>query len=185
MVYSELSRLKPRRQIAPSALEPGSSSGWEPLRHGESPLCPALAFTNALAFLGVSEPIRISPRLRRRLIELSALEPAWDCENAIPPRPDVLANAIGTILALQAAVPGFEEPFVVPTIDGFTQLEWHTERRALEFEATENGWSIVGTAITPRGERVYYEADTARLDIEKLLAAFRWFAGLELLWPII
>jgi hypothetical protein len=118
-------------------------------------------------------------------MELSALEPGWDGDNAVPVRPEILANTIGLVLLLQAALPEFEEPFVAPTINGFTQLEWHAKRRILEFEATASGWSIVGSETTPRGERVYHEADTTRLDVDKLVAAFRWFAGLELLWPII
>ncbi len=184
MVYSELSRLRPRSQIAPSEPEPGARSRWQSLRPGEGLLRPSVGFTNALPSLGISGPVRISRRLRHRLMELAALEPGWDGENAIPPRPDALASTIGTILVLQAALPEFEEPFVVPTITGFTQLEWHAQRRALEFEATGDGWSIVGSETTPHGERVYHQADTGRLDIDKLVAAFRWLAGLELLWPI-
>ena len=67
----------------------------------------------------------------------------------------------------------------------FIQLEWHGGHRTLEFEATANGWSIVGSETKSRGERVYHEADTAGFDVDKLLAAYRWFAGLELLWLII
>ena len=118
-------------------------------------------------------------------MELSALKPGWDSGNAIPPRPDVLANTIGMILVLQATLPEFEEPFLAPTVGGFTQLEWYGRDRALELEATADGWSVVGSQTTSHGERVYHEADTARFDLDKLFAAYRWFAGLELLWPII
>jgi hypothetical protein len=118
-------------------------------------------------------------------VEVAALEDGWDGENAVRPRPEALASALGAILALDAALPEFEEPFVAPTIDGLIQLEWHTDRRALEFEATDEGWSVVGTETAPRGERVYHQTDASRLDIDKLLAAFRWFAGPELPWPLL
>lgn len=127
----------------------------------------------------------ISRRLSQRFTELSALKPGWDGESAVAPKPEAMAHTVDLILFLQTAVPEFEEPFVVPTISGFTQLEWHRGQRALEFEATSNGWSIVGSETKSRGERTYHEADTARFDFDKLLAAYRWFAGLELQWPII
>lgn len=118
-------------------------------------------------------------------MELSALKSGWDGESALAPKPEAMAHTVGLILFLQTALPEFEEPFVVPTISGFTQLEWHRGHRALEFEATANGWSIVGSETNSRGERMYHEADTARFEVDKLLDAYRWFAGLELLWPII
>jgi hypothetical protein len=99
--------------------------------------------------------------------------------------PDVLANALGTIPILRAAVPGFEEPFLAPTIDGYVQLEWHGSPRTLELEATPDGWSMVGSEVTLRGEHTYYEAESTSFDVDRLVAAYRWYARLELIWPII
>jgi len=118
-------------------------------------------------------------------MELSALKSGWDGANAIAPKPEAMAHTVGLILFLQTALPEFEEPFVVPTISGFTQVEWHSGARVLEFEATTGGWSVVGSETKSHGERVYHEADATRSDVHKLLAAYRWFAGQELLWPII
>jgi len=141
-------------------------------------------FANVLHSLVVSEAFRLSRKLGQRLMELSALKPGWDGEKATAPKPEAMAHTVGLILFLQAALPEFEEPFVVPTISGFTQLEWHRGQRALEFEATADGWAVVGSETNSRGVRMYHEADPARFEVEKLLAAYRWFAGLELLWPI-
>jgi len=182
---SPLSHQRSRPQLATSSFDPFSRFHWQRFKPDESPLSPALVFANALRFLGISEPFRISSKLRQRLIELSALKSGWDGESAIAPKPEAMAHTVGLVLFLQAALPEFEEPFVVPTISGFTQLEWHGGQRALEFEATAAGWSIVGSETKSRGERIYHEADTARFEVDKLLAAYRWFAGLELLWPII
>ena len=85
---------------------------------------------------------------------------------------------------LRTTLPEFQEPFLVPTIGGFAQLEWHSGRRSLEFEGTESGWSIVGSEATTRGGRAYHEAEAARFEVEKLIACYRWFQGAELLWPI-
>lgn len=96
-----------------------------------------------------------------------------------------MARTIGLVLFLRTALADFKEPFLVPTTGGFTQLEWRGGRRTVEYEATVVGWSIVGSETSARGERSYYEADAAKLEVDKLLAAYRWFAGLELPWPII
>ena len=183
--HSPLLLQRPRSQFATSSFDPFSRSHWQRFKPDESPLPPALIFANALRFLGVSEPLRISRILSQRLTELSTLKSGWDGKSAVAPKPEAIAHTIGLILFLQAALPDFEEPFVVPTISGFTQLEWHQGHRALEFEATANSWSIVGSETKSRGERVYHEADVARFDLDRLLAAYRWFAGQELLWPII
>lgn len=183
--YSQFSSLKARPPLLTVGFDPSSSFYWQPLRPEENPLSPALMFANVLHSLVVSEEFRLSRKLGQRLMELSALKSGWDGENAVAPKPEAMAHTVGLILFLQTALPEFEEPFVVPTISGFTQLEWQRGQRALEFEATAGGWSIVGSETKSRGERVYHEADTARFDVDKLLAAYRWFAGLELLWPII
>jgi hypothetical protein len=182
---SPFARQRIQPELGITGFDPFSGSHWQRFKADESPLPPALVFANALRFLSASQPLRISQGLSRQIIELSQLKSGWDGESAIAPRPEALAHTVGLILLLQTALPEFEEPFVVPTIGGFTQLEWNRGHRALEFEATANGWSVVGSETKPSGERIYHEADTARFDVDKLLAAYRWFAGQELLWPII
>jgi hypothetical protein len=167
-----------------SRFDPFSGFQGQQFRPDERQLTPALAFADALHLLGTSEPLRLSRKLAQRILELSALKHGWDGKAAAAPKPEAIAHVVGLILVLQTALPEFEEPFVVPTIGGFTQLEWHRGQRALEFEATASGWSVVGSETKPSGARAYYETDTARFDVDKLLAAYRWFAGLEL-WPII
>ena len=176
-------RFKP--QMTPLDFDPFSSSRLQQFTPSESLLPPASEFANTLRFLGISEPFPLSRKLSQRLMELSALKFGWDGENAAASKPEAVAHTVGLILILQSALSEFKEPFVVPTISGFMQLEWHSGQRVLEFEATANGWSIIGYETKPRGERVYHEADTARFDVDKLLAAYHWFTGLELLWPII
>lgn len=183
--YSQFSRLKIRPPFVTAGFDPSSSFYWQPLRPEGNPLSPALMFANLLHSLFVSKELRLSRKLGQRLMELSALKSGWNGENAFAPKPEAMAHTVGLILYLQTALPEFEEPFVVPTISGFTQLEWQRGQRALEFEATADGWSVIACETKSRGERVYHEADITRFDVDKLLTAYRWFAGQELLWPII
>lgn len=156
-----------------------------PQEIADVPMHPFLGFSEALRSLYLSERFDLSAKLCQRLVELLALQPGWDGESALPPRPEVLAKIVGLLVFMNTALPQFREPFLAPTINGFAQLEWHNGRRTLEFEATPNGWSIVGTETTSRGEKVYHDAEAARVEIGNMVAAYRWFEGAELLWPII
>jgi len=144
-----------------------------------------LGFSDALRSLLISKRVGLSAKLCQRLAELLALQPGWDGESAKPPRPEVLAHVVGLLAFMNMTFLSFREPFLTPTIDGFAQLEWHNGQRTLEFEAIPNGWSIVGTQTMARSGKAYHEAEAARFEIERLMAAYRWFEGAELLWPIL
>ncbi len=174
-----------RFQSGPFGFDPFSITHVQQSIPDQTSFSPVLGFAEALRSMSISRSFPFSRKLAERFTEISSLQAGWDDEKATAPQPEVIAHAVGLVLFLQGALPKFEDPFVVPTISGFLQLEWHGEHRALEFEATAYGWSIVGSETQSRGERTYHEADTAGLDVEKLLAAYRWFTGLELLWPII
>jgi len=146
-------------------------------------LHPFLGFYEALRSLYLSERVDLSANLCRRLVELLALQPGWNGGTAAPPRPEVLANSVGLLVFMNSALPKFREPSLAPTLDGFAQMEWHNSRRTLEFEATPNGWSIIGTEIVSGGEKVCHKAEVARVEIEKLVFTYRWFEGTELFWP--
>ena len=142
-------------------------------------------FTDELRSLYASERFGLSEKLCHRLVELLSLQPGWDGQSALPPKAEALANVVSLLVFLNATLPQFREPFLVPTIGGFAQLEWHNEQRTLELESTPDGWSIVGSEYSSQREQVYYEAESTRAEIEKLIPAYRWFEGAELLWPII
>ena len=153
-------------------------------RQGQTSISPSISFSETLRSLYLRENFNLSPKLHQRVAELLALESGWDGENAMPLRPEALANAIALLIFMKASLPSFKEPFIAPTIDGYLQFEWHSGTKTLEFEATPNGWSIVGTHKTTNGEKIYHLADATRSHIEKLTAAFGWFNGSELLWSI-
>jgi hypothetical protein len=163
------------RPAQPAHFERFAQRGWRPFE----------GFSGALHSSFASEPLLVSAKLWQRLIELQDLRAGWDGESAKPPRPEVLARIFGLLGVMKGSAPGFREPFLAPTIHGFAQLEWHRERRTLEFEATANGWAMVGTETTARGEKVYHDAEAGGSEIGKLIAAYRWFAGEELLWPVL
>jgi len=142
-------------------------------------------FADELRSLYVSERLGLSNKMCQRLVELLGLQRGWDGENAKPLRPEEMAHTVGLLIILNSTFRRFCEPFLAPTIGGFAQLEWHNERRTLEFEGTPTGWSIVGSEMTSRGEKAYHEADVSRSKIDELVAAYRWFEGTELIWPII
>ncbi len=150
----------------------------------EDPLHPGVGISDALRSLFISERLGLSAKLGQRLVEMLALRPGWDGESAKPPRPEVLANVVGLLASMNTALPNCREPFLAPTIGGRALLEWHHGRRTLEFEATPDGWSVVGTEMTSRGGKDYHETEADRMETEKLIAAYRWFEGAEVLWPI-
>lgn len=148
---------------------------------------PFLGFSQQLLSIYASSLFGFSVKLHQRIKELVELKPNWDGAAALTPRPEVVAHTVGLLFVLKASVRGFEEPFLVPTIGGFTQLEWHDKERDLEFEATDSGWAIVGTETDAHGSRTYHQADIGRLSTQnasKFIEAYRWFQGAERLWPI-
>ena len=150
---------------------------------GLSSSTPGIA--DELRALYASKRFGLSAKMCQRMVELLSLQPGWDGESALPPKAEVLASTVSLLVFLNAALPKFREPFLAPTIGGFTQLEWHGQKRTLELEAKTDGWSIVGSELSTQRQRIYHEAESARSEIEKLIPAYQWFEGVELLWPII
>jgi hypothetical protein len=138
---------------------------------------------DSLKELAVAASSSLSPRLRQRITELACLETNWDGEGAKPVKPHVLADAVETLRRLSLLGAAFQEPFVAPTFDGFVQLEWHNDKRSLDIEAVDKGWSAVGTLIGAGGNRHYYTAEFERNDFTRIANFYQWISGDESIWP--
>lgn len=125
----------------------------------------------------------LSLALRQRMEMLANLEPNWDDEGAAPVKSFVLADAVEVLKRLAQQTDGFQEPFIAPTFDGYVQMEWHGQKRSLELAADSHGWTIVGTLIKGDGKRDYFTGECARSDFEQLGLFYKWFMGIELIWP--
>ena len=124
----------------------------------------------------------LSPELEARLIELSLLKNGWDEGESLQISSEAVEAARSVLRQLSLVRP-FQGPSIVPTFDGFLQLEWHNTSRSLEFEYTPEGWSLLGvdsvntehphdnTALVPL---------RAAADLEPF---FSWFSTPELIWP--
>ena len=133
-------------------------------------------------FLSVP-PVSLSSSLRQRIRELHDLKVNWDGEGAKPVKPIVLANLIEVLKGFLQYPRPFREPFLVPTFEGFVQIEWHDARRSLEIEAVDQGWSLHGTLNGREGNHPFFTGECEWSDIDSLLTFYKWFLGEELLWP--
>jgi hypothetical protein len=159
-----------------------ASSALQGGMRGLAPAAPA-GIAESVRELTVEAAASLPTRLRQRIVELAGLQDNWDEEGANPVKPHILAEVVETLRRLSQQTI-FREPFLAPTFDGFVQLEWHDEKRWLDLETTEDGWSAVGTTITPQGKRLYYTADFKRSDFAKLETFYRWLLSDEFLtWP--
>jgi hypothetical protein len=153
------------------------NSGFSP-----APLAPAgIGETvNQMVLRGSAD---LSPSLRQRIAELSRLKPNWDGENAKVVKLHVLADVIETLKRFARRMNGFREPFLAPTFDGLVQMEWHDEKRSLEIEAVDEGWSLAAAMIGNNGQRLYFTAGCERSDFQRLEKFYEWFLGNELIGP--
>ena len=126
----------------------------------------------------------LSAQLRQKISELAALESNWDGELAKPVKPQALADVVETLKQLSQQTDEFREPFLAPTFDGFVQMEWRENKRSLDIEVVDKGWSAVGTEIGPDGQRRYFSAEFERSDFARLANVYKWLAGNELIWPL-
>jgi len=152
-----------------------------PVAEGFLRVRPARIF-EALRGVVLRRSAGLSPQASQRIKELSELEKHWDGRNAQPIKMDALADATEVLIRL-AQRSDYREPFLVPTFDGFVQIEWHDQKRSFEIEAVSQGWSLVGTSIGSEGTRQYFVADCGRADFDELEEFYSWFLGKELLWP--
>lgn len=81
-----------------------------------------------------------------RLIELSSLEPAWDGDDALPPSPAALRNAM---LFLIEQLPDGPAPAVGPTLDGSIEMEWELPGRPAVSVTFITDGTAYFTAFTP------------------------------------
>jgi hypothetical protein len=121
--------------------------------------------------------------LRLKIHELAALEPGWDGERAQPVKTQVLADVVETLKRLSRQTDHFREPFLAPTFDGFVQMEWREDKRSLDIEAVDTGWSAVGTEMGPEGRRQYHTAEFERNNFARLKKFYQWLSGSASLWP--
>jgi hypothetical protein len=153
-------------------------SQWKPFRSD-------LTISESVERATVEGAASLSALLRQKINELLALESNWDGENAKPVKPHVLADMVETLRRLAQQMHDFVEPFLAPTFDGFVQMEWRENKRSLDIEAVDKGWSAVGTEIGPDGERHYHTAEFGRNDFVRLMNCYNWFSGKELIWPLL
>ena len=124
----------------------------------------------------------LSPILAARLHELAALKPGWDEEDALPIDPKAIEETAHVIAQLSLSR-DFQNPQLVPTFDGFLQVEWHNATRSLEFEFTLAGWSVLGVDSVNSPCPRYYKAATPFKLAEALEPFYVWFSTHRLTWP--
>ena len=142
-----------------------------------------IGIAESLKGIAVESAKSLSARLDEKINELANLQPNWDGEGAKPVKPHVLADVVETLKRLSRQTVVFHEPFLVPTFDGYLQIEWRKGKRFLDIEAIDKGWSAVGTQIGSRGGRDYFTAEFERNDFAQVLKFYQWLFGDELIWP--
>jgi len=128
-----------------------------------------------------TKPI-LSAVMSAKLRELAALKLGWDEEGALP----IDARAIeetAIVIGRLSSTRDFQNPQVVPTFDGFLQVEWHSPTRSLEFEFTPAGWSVLGVDSVNSPCPEYYKAATPFKMTEALEPFYVWFTTPGLTWP--
>jgi hypothetical protein len=124
----------------------------------------------------------LSPGIAARLDELSLLKNGWDESDALKINSEAL-QAARSVLRRLSLLRAFQDPSIVPTFDGFLQLEWHNTSRSLEFEWTPEGWSILGVAAVNTEHPVYNNASALLTDAANLGRFYVWYSTDELTWP--
>ena len=67
-----------------------------------------------------------------KMQELGNLPPGWDSHDAVPVRADSVLAAVSTLFETMAS--DTETPWIVPTVHGGIQMEWHKSQVDLEIE---------------------------------------------------
>lgn len=117
-----------------------------------------------------------------RLNELAALKDGWDEGDALKISAEAIAAAAKVLGGLNKLRP-FQSPSMVPTFDGFLQMEWHNASRSLEFEYAPAGWAVLGVDRVNTNEPLYY-TDLVPLSATRNLERFYiWFSSGDPLWP--
>jgi len=124
----------------------------------------------------------LSPVIREKLRELASLKPGWDEEGALPIDPKAIEET-AIVIARLSSIRDFQNPQLVPTFDGFLQVEWHSPARSLEFEFTPTGWSVLGVDSVNSPSPKYYKAARPFKMTEALEPFYAWFTTPGLTWP--
>ncbi len=124
----------------------------------------------------------LSPELEARLNELSLLKLGWDEGQAMQINSEAVETARSVLRQLSLAR-RFQGPSIVPTFDGFVQLEWHNAFRSLEFEYTLKGWSILGVAEVAAEHPIYVTAAVPLTAAGELVRFYDWFSTNGSIWP--
>jgi hypothetical protein len=139
------------------------------------------------AFGGLESPFQTLESsvagLSEKLDELSSLPTGWDGGTAKAIDNKALACCRAVINWFMRSTPGFETPDLIPTFNGFAQLEWHSDERSLELEYTPTGWSILGVILSRGSKPTYYTGEVSLDDPSALKPYYRWFIERELIWP--
>ncbi len=144
-----------------------------------------LSLSDAVKNFATKSAALMSPELGQRVSEIANLSDGWDGANAKSVKSHILADAVALSERFRRELPTFTDPYLVPTFDGFVQIEWHGEKRSLDVEAVADGWSVVGTSYKAGNATAYHTADCARTDFEKLKSLYQWWSGDQLIWPLL
>jgi len=125
---------------------------------------------------------KLSPDLTARLNELSLVKNGWDHGDGLKINPEAIKVARNVLRNLSWET-SFQPPSIVPTFDGFLQFEWHSALRALEFEYTPGGWSILGVNSVNLEHPSYNTALVPLANSADLNPYYSWFSSDELIWP--
>src|SRR5258708_31047256 len=110
----------------------------------------------------------LPPTLRQRIVELSNLKANWDGEGATQIKPHILSEVVEALMRLAQHHPGSDTGSLIPTFDGYVQMEWHCEKRSLEIEAVSHGWATVGSTVDASGKHEYFVGECKRGDFPQL-----------------
>ncbi|HWD93752.1 MAG TPA: hypothetical protein VG938_15535 [Verrucomicrobiae bacterium] len=151
----------------------------------ETFVCYTMSMNEVARSMAIQTAATLSPRLHQRIRTLAGLGPKWDGKRAEAVKSSVLADVVETVRRLKWNIgKSFHEPSLVPTFDGFVQIEWHEAKRSLDLEAVAEGWVAVGTSKEMQGENQYFEAEFERSNFDKIEKLYLWVAGSELIWPL-
>ncbi len=101
--------------------------------------------------------------------ELVNLEPGWDSHDAVPVRADSVLAAVSTLFETMAS--DTETPWIVPTVHGGIQMEWHKSQVDLEIEIKPDRTVSVFYVNEQDGRQLDKPLDTAQ--VRSLLEEFR------------
>jgi len=95
-----------------------------------------------------------------KMQELVNLDPGWDSHDAVPVRSDAILAAVAILSETMAS--NTKTPWIVPTVHGGIQMEWHKSQVDLEIEIKPNRTVSVFYVNEQDGRQLDEPFDTAQ-----------------------